>query len=66
MASLKPKVVVAGHGPATDLAEARAVTLDSLVFVRETVGAFMEGVATSRRPAPWINRHSTIWKTLSP
>jgi glyoxylase-like metal-dependent hydrolase (beta-lactamase superfamily II) len=42
LAALEPKVVVPGHGPATDLAQARADTLDYLVFLRETVGAFME------------------------
>jgi glyoxylase-like metal-dependent hydrolase (beta-lactamase superfamily II) len=42
MASLEPVTVVPGHGPATDLARARADTLDYLVFLRETVGAFME------------------------
>jgi glyoxylase-like metal-dependent hydrolase (beta-lactamase superfamily II) len=42
MASLEPVTIVPGHGPATDLARARADTLDYLVFLRETVGAFME------------------------
>ncbi|MBK5929746.1 MBL fold metallo-hydrolase [Halochromatium salexigens] len=42
LAALEPEVVVPGHGPATDLAQARADTLDYLVFLRETVGAFME------------------------
>ncbi|MCF8017534.1 MAG: MBL fold metallo-hydrolase [Chromatiaceae bacterium] len=42
LAALQPEVVVPGHGPATDLAQARADTLDYLVFLRETVGAFME------------------------
>lgn len=42
LAALEPKVVVPGHGPATDLAGARADTLDYLVFLRETVGAFMD------------------------
>jgi glyoxylase-like metal-dependent hydrolase (beta-lactamase superfamily II) len=42
MASLDPATIVPGHGPATDLARARADTLDYLVFLRETVGAFME------------------------
>jgi glyoxylase-like metal-dependent hydrolase (beta-lactamase superfamily II) len=42
MAALEPKVVVPGHGSATDLAEARAATLDYLVLLRETVDAFME------------------------
>jgi len=43
MAALEPVTVVPGHGPATDLATARADTLDYLVFLRETVEAFMEG-----------------------
>jgi hypothetical protein len=42
LAALQPEVVVPGHGPATDLARASADTLDYLVFLRETVGAFME------------------------
>ncbi|MFW6258189.1 MAG: MBL fold metallo-hydrolase [Halochromatium sp.] len=42
LAAVEPKVIVPGHGPATDLAQARADTLDYLVFLRETVGAFME------------------------
>lgn len=42
LAALEPEVVVPGHGPATDLAQARADTLDYLVFLRETVGDFME------------------------
>lgn len=42
MAELEPKVVIPGHGPATDLARARADTLDYLVYLRKTVGAFME------------------------
>jgi glyoxylase-like metal-dependent hydrolase (beta-lactamase superfamily II) len=42
MASLEPVTVVPGHGPATDLARARADTRDYLAFLRESVGAFME------------------------
>ncbi|MFP3873345.1 MAG: MBL fold metallo-hydrolase [Thiohalophilus sp.] len=42
MAALEPKVVIPGHGPATDLAHARRDTLDYLVFLREKVGMFME------------------------
>ena len=42
LAALEPKVVVPGHGPATDLAQAGADTLDYLVFLRETVGTFMD------------------------
>lgn len=43
MAALKPKVVVPGHGPTTDLAQARRDTYNYLVFLRRTVAAFMEG-----------------------
>lgn len=43
MAALKPKSVVPGHGPVTDLARARKDTYDYLVFLRESVGAFREG-----------------------
>jgi glyoxylase-like metal-dependent hydrolase (beta-lactamase superfamily II) len=42
LAALEPEVIVPGHGPTTDLARARADTLDYLVFLRETVGALME------------------------
>ncbi|MGB5672040.1 MAG: MBL fold metallo-hydrolase, partial [Sedimenticolaceae bacterium] len=42
MASLEPLTVVPGHGPPADLARARADSLDYLVFLRETVGNFME------------------------
>jgi glyoxylase-like metal-dependent hydrolase (beta-lactamase superfamily II) len=42
MAALEPKIVVPGHGAPTDLAQARRDTLDYLVFLRESVGAFME------------------------
>ena len=42
MASLKPKVIVPGHGPVTDLAQARKDTRDYLAFLRKTVGNFME------------------------
>ncbi len=42
MAAFEPATVVPGHGPATDLTRARADSLDYLVFLRETVGAFME------------------------
>jgi glyoxylase-like metal-dependent hydrolase (beta-lactamase superfamily II) len=42
MASYGPKFIVPGHGPATDLATAKADTLDYLVFLRERVGSFME------------------------
>ncbi|MET0029705.1 MAG: MBL fold metallo-hydrolase [Candidatus Thiodiazotropha sp.] len=42
MAALEPKTVVPGHGAPTDLAQARQDTLDYLVFLRESVGAFME------------------------
>lgn len=42
MAALRPKIVVPGHGPATDLARARKDTRDYLVFLRNTVSAFMK------------------------
>ncbi len=42
MAELAPQTVVPGHGPAADLARARADSLDYLVFLREAVGAFMD------------------------
>jgi glyoxylase-like metal-dependent hydrolase (beta-lactamase superfamily II) len=42
MAALQPDVVVPGHGPPTDLADAREDTYDYLVFLRKAVGAFME------------------------
>lgn len=42
MAALEPQTIIPGHGPATDPGRARADTLDYLVFLRETVGAFME------------------------
>jgi len=42
MAELHPKVVVPGHGPATDLAHARKDTYDYLVFLRNAVSAFMK------------------------
>ena len=42
MAALQPAMVVPGHGPAVDLARARADSLDYLVFLRQTVGSFME------------------------
>ncbi|MDZ7802724.1 MBL fold metallo-hydrolase [Thiohalophilus sp.] len=42
MAALEPKVVVPGHGPATDPGLARRDTLDYLVFLREKVGTFMD------------------------
>lgn len=41
MAALAPVSVVPGHGPPTDLDQARADSLDYLVFLRETVGEFM-------------------------
>jgi glyoxylase-like metal-dependent hydrolase (beta-lactamase superfamily II) len=43
LAALNPATVVPGHGPATDLARARTDSLDYLVFLRDAVGAFMEG-----------------------
>ena len=42
MAALEPVTVVPGHGPPTDLAQARSDSLDYLVFLRESVAAFME------------------------
>jgi len=42
MGALEPKVVIPGHGPPTDLAAAKADTLDYLSFLRETVGTFMD------------------------
>jgi len=43
MAALEPATIVPGHGPPTDLAQARADAFDYLVFLREAIGAFMEG-----------------------
>jgi glyoxylase-like metal-dependent hydrolase (beta-lactamase superfamily II) len=42
MAALQPGVVIPGHGPVTDLARAQKDTYDYLVFLRQSVGAFME------------------------
>lgn len=42
MAALEPKTIIPGHGPATDLAEARKDTRDYLAFLRESVGTFMD------------------------
>ena len=42
MAAYKPVHIVPGHGQATDLAIAKADTYDYLVFLRESVSAFME------------------------
>ncbi|MEA1889142.1 MAG: MBL fold metallo-hydrolase [Pseudomonadota bacterium] len=42
MAAYKPKHVVPGHGQATDLSSADADTYDYLVFLRESVSAFIE------------------------
>jgi glyoxylase-like metal-dependent hydrolase (beta-lactamase superfamily II) len=42
MVALEPLTVIPGHGPASDLARARADSLDYLVFLRKTVGTFME------------------------
>jgi glyoxylase-like metal-dependent hydrolase (beta-lactamase superfamily II) len=42
MAAYKPKHIVPGHGQATDLASADADTYDYLVFLRESVSAFIE------------------------
>lgn len=43
MSALAPKSVVPGHGPVTDLAQARKDTFDYLVFLRATITAFREG-----------------------
>ena len=42
MAAYKPEHIVPGHGQATDLASADADTYDYLVFLRESVSAFIE------------------------
>lgn len=42
MAAKQPDIVVGGHGKPTDLAKATAETYDYLVFLRETVRAFIE------------------------
>jgi glyoxylase-like metal-dependent hydrolase (beta-lactamase superfamily II) len=42
MAAYKPDHVVPGHGEATNLARANADTYDYLVYLRESVSAFME------------------------
>lgn len=42
MAALNPAVVIPGHGPVTDLAQAKKDTRNYLAFLRETVGNFME------------------------
>lgn len=42
MAAHKPEHIVPGHGQATDLATANADTYDYLVFLRESVSAFIE------------------------
>jgi glyoxylase-like metal-dependent hydrolase (beta-lactamase superfamily II) len=42
MAAYNPVHIVPGHGQATDLARADADTYDYLVFLRESVSAFME------------------------
>lgn len=44
MAALKPRHLVPGHGPATDLATATRDTRDYLAFLRESVAAFMDDV----------------------
>jgi len=43
MAAKQPKIVVAGHGDIADLAKAKSDSYDYLVFLRESVQAFMEG-----------------------
>lgn len=42
MTALKPKTIIPGHGPATDLAGATKDTRDYLVFLRESVENFMD------------------------
>ena len=42
MAAYKPEHIIPGHGKATDLATAKADTYDYLVFLRESVSAFIE------------------------
>ncbi|MCB1773141.1 MAG: MBL fold metallo-hydrolase [Gammaproteobacteria bacterium] len=42
MAALEPLSIIPGHGPPTDLEQARADSLAYLAFIRETVGTFME------------------------
>jgi len=42
MAAYEPDHIVPGHGQATDLARANADTYDYLVFLRESVSAFIE------------------------
>ena len=41
LAELEPDVIIPGHGPPSDLARARADTLDYLVYLRRTVAEFM-------------------------
>ncbi len=42
MEALDPLAIVPGHGPVTDVATARADTLDYLTFLREEVALFMD------------------------
>jgi len=42
MAAVEPAVIIPGHGPPTDLAEARRDTRDYLTFLRDSLAAFME------------------------
>lgn len=42
MAAYKPKHIVPGHGPVTDLARARAETYDYLVHLRREIGKVLE------------------------
>ncbi len=42
MAALEPASIIPGHGPSTDLAHARADTLDYLVYLRKTIGEYMD------------------------
>ena len=42
MAAYKPKYIVPGHGPVTDLKRARAETYDYLVYLRTQIGKLIE------------------------
>ena len=42
MAAYRPKTIVPGHGPVTDLARARAETYDYLVHLRHEIGQVLE------------------------
>lgn len=42
MAALEPKAIIPGHGPVTNLAEARKDSRDYLAFLRDAMQAFMD------------------------